>query len=170
MSTVYLLYFLEDQVGLQQEAALQALTMLLGVYALGTILSAAVAGWASDTCGQRMPFVVIGSFGMAVACGLLLFSDALPMALAASALLGMAYGVYIASHQALVLDNLPNPSNSARDLGLFNAANTCPMVIAPAMAWICVAHLGGYSSMFGLSGLMIAASLWPLRRFLDSSA
>jgi MFS family permease len=53
MSTVYLLYFLEDQVRLPQAAALQALTMLLGVYAAGTVLSAALAGWASDACGQR---------------------------------------------------------------------------------------------------------------------
>ncbi len=117
--------------------------MLLGVYAVGTVLSAALAGWASDACGQRMPFVAIGSIGMAFACGLLLFSDALALVMAASALLGMAYGVYIASHQALVLDNLPSPRHSARDLGLFNAANTVPMVLAPAFAWLCVIYLGG---------------------------
>jgi hypothetical protein len=88
--------------------------------------------------------------------------------MAASALLGMAYGVYIASHQAMVLDNLPSPRHSARDLGLFNAANTFPMVLAPAIAWLCVVHLGGYDSLFGVSGLMISASLWPLRRFFGS--
>jgi hypothetical protein len=54
MSTVYLLYFLEDRLGLPRAAALQAQTLLLGLYAAGTVASAALAGWASDRCGQRL--------------------------------------------------------------------------------------------------------------------
>ena len=163
MSTVYLLYFLEDRLGLPRAAALQAQTLLLGLYAAGTVASAALAGWASDRCGKRLVFVGGGTLGMAAACSLLLISQALPLALAAATLLGVAYGIYIATHQALVLEHLPDPCHSARDLGLFNGANTAPMVLAPALAWLCVVHLGGYTTLFGVASLLIAASLLPLR-------
>jgi hypothetical protein len=46
---------------------------------------------------------------------------------------------------------------------LFNGANTAAMVLAPALAWLCVVHLGGYSTLFGVASLLIAASLLPLR-------
>jgi len=163
MSTVYLLYFLEDRLGLPRAAALQAQTLLLGLYAAGTVASAALAGWASDRCGQRLVFVAAGTLGMGAAGSLLLISQALPLALAAATLLGVAYGVYIATHQALVLEHLPDPCHHARDLGVFNGANTAAMVLAPALAWLCVVHLGGYSTLFGVASLLIAASLLPLR-------
>ncbi len=162
MSTVYLLYFLEDRLGLPRAAALQAQTLLLGLYAAGTVASAALAGWASDRCGKRLVFVGGGSLGMAIACSLLLISQALPLALAAATLLGVAYGIYIATHQALVLEHLPDPCHSARDLGLFNGANTAPTVLSPALAWLCVVHLGGYTTLFAMASLLIAASLLPL--------
>jgi MFS family permease len=165
MSTVYLLYFLEDRLGLPRPQALQAQTLLLALYAGGTVASAALAGWLSDRSGNRLGFVIAGSGGMALACSLLLISQTLQLALAASVLLGIAYGVYIATHQALVLETLPDPQHSARDLGLFNAANTAPMVLSPALAWLCVTQLGGYTSLFAMATLLILASMLPLRGF-----
>jgi hypothetical protein len=73
----------------------------------------------------------------ASACGLMLISQSLP----------------------LVLEHLPD----ARDLGLFKGANISPMVLAPALAWLCVVHPGGYTTLFGVVSLLIAASLLPLR-------
>ncbi len=163
MSTVFLLYFLEDRLGIPRPQALQAQTLLLALYAGGTVASAAAAGWLSDRTGNRRGFVVAGTSGMAVACGLMLISQSLPLALAGAVLLGIAYGVYIATHQALVLEHLPDPHHSARDLGVFNAANTAPMVFSPALAWLCVVHLGGYTTLFAVASLLIAGSLLPLR-------
>ena len=120
-----------------------------GLYAAGTVASAAAAGWASDRMDQRLGFVAAGSLGMAGACGLMLISQTLPLALAGATLLGGTYGVYIATHQALLLEHLPDARHSARDLGLFNGANTAPMVLAPALAWLCVVHLGGYTTLLG---------------------
>jgi MFS family permease len=163
MSTVFLLYFLEDRLGLNRAQALQAQTLLLALYAGGTVASAALAGWLSDRTRNRLRFVVLGTSGMSLACGLMLISQALSLALIAALLLGLAYGVYIATHQALVLENLPDPQHSARDLGVFNAANTAPMVLSPALAWLCVIHLGGYTILFAVASLLIACSLLPLR-------
>jgi MFS family permease len=159
MSTVYLLYFLEDRLGLPRSEALQAQALLLGLYAAGTVASAAVAGWASDRSGRRLVFVVMGSLGMATACSLMLVSHTLTVALVGAGLLGVAYGIYIATHQALVLEHLPDHRHHARDLGVFNGANTMPMVLAPALAWLCVVYLGGYASLFALAGILMAMSL-----------
>jgi hypothetical protein len=78
--------------------------------------------------------------------------------------LGIAYGIYIPTHQALLMEHLPNPEHHARDLGVFNGANTAPMVIAPAMAWSCLVHLGGYTTLFGTASLMIGYSLVPIAK------
>jgi MFS family permease len=157
-STVYLLYFLEDRLGLPRPQALQAQALLLLLYTAATAVAAAWAGQASDRLGQRLVFVWAGSGAMGVACALMLISQALPMALAGSTLLGLGYGVYVATHQALVVEHLPDPQHHARDLGLFNGANTAPMVLAPALAWLCVTQLGGYSSLFLVCSLLILAS------------
>lgn len=157
-STVYLLYFLEDRLGLPRPQALQAQVLLLLLYTAATAVAAAWAGQASDRWGRRLLFVWAGSGAMGVACALMLISQALPMALAGSTLLGLGYGVYVATHQALVVEHLPDPQHHARDLGLFNGANTAPMVLAPALAWLCVTQLGGYSSLFLVCSLLILGS------------
>ena len=37
------------------------------------------------------------------------------------------------------------------------------MVLSTALAWLCIVHMGGYSTLFGVASLQIAASLVPLR-------
>jgi MFS family permease len=157
MSTVYLLYFLEDRLALPRLQAMQAQTILHGLYAAGTVASAAFAGWASDRSGQRLVFVVVGTLGMAIAISLMLVSQTLTLVLVGASLLGVAYGIYIATHQALVLEHLPH--HHARDLGVFNGANTMPMVLAPALAWLCVIDMGGYTSLFVVASITIVLSL-----------
>lgn len=163
-STVYLLYFLEDRLGLARPQALQAQVLLLLLYTAATAAAAAWAGQASDRLGRRLVFVWAGSGAMAMACALMLISQSLPLAVAGTTLLGLGYGVYVATHQALVVEHLPNPQHLARDLGLFNGANTAPMVLAPALAWLCVTKLGGYSSLFLVCSLLILASNFTLLR------
>jgi MFS family permease len=163
-STVYLLYFLEDRLGLDRSQALQAQLILLALYAGATALAAAIAGQLSDRLGRRLVFVLSGSGAMALACGLMLISQSLPLALAGSIVLGLGYGTYVATHQALVVEHLPDPHHHARDLGVFNAANTAPMVLAPLLAWLCVNWLGGYGTLFLVTGLLILASNLPLFR------
>ena len=164
MGTVYLLYFLEDQIGLSRSDALRAQSVLLALYAGGTVASAAIAGWLSDRYRNRISFIAIGSLGMAAAYSIMLASQTFELALYGSSLLGIAYGIYIPTHQALVLENLPDPKHNARDLGIFNGANTGPMAIAPAISWICVVHLGGYTTLFTIASIMIAGSLLPILR------
>jgi MFS family permease len=164
ISTVYLLYFLEDRLGLAQAQALDALTLLLALYAGGTALASALSGPIADRLDRRLLLVGIGTGGMALACGLLLVSQSLPVALAAASLLGLAYGAYAASHQALVIQHLPSAQHHGRDLGLFHAANSAALVLAPALAWLLVTRLGGYGGLFLTATVLILVSALPLLR------
>ena len=65
--------------------------------------------------------------------------------------------------QALGFQRLPDPRHTGRDQSVFNRANTAPMVLAPALAWLCLVHLGGYTTLLGVASLLIAAPLWRLR-------
>ncbi|MCX5944106.1 MAG: MFS transporter [Cyanobacteria bacterium] len=164
ISTVYLLYFLEDRLGLAQARALEALTLLLALYAGATALASALAGPLSDRLGRRLPLVWVGTGGMALACALMLISQSLPLALVGASLLGLAYGTYGASHQALVVEQLPSGEHHGRDLGLFNGANSAAMVVSPVLAWALVSGLGGYGSLFLAATLLILISALPLLR------
>jgi hypothetical protein len=164
ISTVYLLYFLEDRLGLAQAQALDALTLLLALYAGATALASALTGPIANCLDRRLLLVGIGTGGMALACGLMLVSRSLPLALAAASLLGLAYGAYAASHQALVIQHLPSAQHHGRDLGLFHAANSSALVLAPALAWLLVTRLGGYGSLFSTAAVLILVSALPLLR------
>jgi len=63
---------------------------------------------------------------------------------AAEAVLGLGYGVYAGVDLALVLDVLPDPEDSAKDLGVFNIANAAPQSIAPAFGAMLVDTSGGH--------------------------
>ena len=49
------------------------------------------------------------------------------------ALLGLAYGIYAAVDLALVVDVLPNPDDSGKDLGVVNIASALPQTAAPVV-------------------------------------
>jgi MFS family permease len=53
--------------------------------------------------------------------------------------LGLAYGVYVGVDLALVVDVLPNPDDSGKDLGVFNIANALPQTLAPVLAAVLLA-------------------------------
>jgi MFS family permease len=167
ISTVYLLYFLEDRLGLPQGQALQALTLLLALYASGTALASALAGPLANRLERRLPLVLVGTGGMALACALMLLSQTLPLALIGASVLGLSYGTYAASHQALVVQHLPSDQHHGRDLGLFNGANSSAMVLSPVLAWCLVSQLGGYGSLFLAASILILISALPLLRLTD---
>ncbi len=47
--------------------------------------------------------------------------------------MGVAYGIYVGVDLALVVDVLPNPDDSGKDLGVFNMANALPQTVAPVI-------------------------------------
>jgi MFS family permease len=163
IGTVYLLFFLKDRIGLPESDAEQAQTLVIALYAAGSILTAVVGGYVSDRTGRRKRFVIVSTIVMAAAAVILALFTVLPMVYVAGFLLGAGYGWYQGVDQALVTQVLPGARDRARDLGVINIANSAPQVIAPVIAYVCVIHLGGYATLYLVTGLVTLLGAWAIR-------
>ena len=106
MATIYLLFYLEDFLDYPEPE--QGQTMLIGLYGLGTILTAVIGGRMSDKSGKRKIFVVVASVMMGLSVLILAFIPSFPAACVGAFLLGTGYGVYLAVDQALITQVLPD--------------------------------------------------------------
>ncbi len=166
IATVYLLFFLRDRVGLDSTAAQESQALLIVLYSLGTISTAVIGGYLSDRSGKRKLYVVVASMIMAFGAFLLAAASSLPLAYVAAFILGLGWGWYLAVDQALITQVLPAARDRARDLGVINIANSAPQVIAPIIAFVAVKHLGGYPTLYIVTGLITivgAAAVWPIK-------
>jgi len=76
-----------------------------------------------------------------------------------AAIYGIGQGVYFAVDMALVAAVLPNPDDTAKDLGVFNIASVLPQSLAPVIAPVFLAIgsvPGGNLSAVFLAGAVIA--------------
>ncbi|RSN58796.1 MFS transporter [Amycolatopsis sp. WAC 04182] len=157
--TLYLLFFLKDAVHYEDPDT--GLLIMMGLYGAALVVGALVAGHFSDKSGRRKPYVLAASAVMAVAASLLVVWQNWTAALAASPLLGVGFGAYMAVALAMLTQVLPAAQDRAKDLGVINIANSLPQVVAPMLTAPILAYLGGYSSLFAASALstVIAAVL-----------
>ncbi|MDX2810987.1 MFS transporter [Streptomyces sp. NPDC006207] len=152
MGTLYLLYYLTDSVGLEDpDTGVLVLTL---IYTLCAALTAVPVGVLSDRAGRRKVFVRLCAVVMALGAVLLACVHTWPAAMAAAAVLGAGFGIYLAVDQALVTQVLPAAENRAKDLGVINIANSGPQVLAPAVAAPVIAHLGGYTGLYLATALV----------------
>jgi len=131
MFTTFRLFFLQDELGLKPDQAPAAVTIGVLVYTIALIASGWIAGKISDRTGRRK-FLVAGStllFGIGIVA--LAHVTTVSQFYMVEALMGVAYGIYVGVDLALVVDVLPNPDNSGKDLGVFNMANALPQTVAP---------------------------------------
>jgi MFS family permease len=170
VATLYLLFFLQDRVGLDSTAAQQTQALLVFLYALGTMATAVVGGYFSDRSGKRKVFVIEATVVMAVAAVILIFTTTTGPAMVAALILGMGYGWYLAVDQALITQVLPAARDRARDLGVINIANSAPQVIAPIIAAVTISLFGrdaaGYPVLYAVTALVTllgAAAVWPIK-------
>lgn len=146
LGTLYLLYFLTDEVRHPDPAG--GLLVLILLYTLGLVVTTVLAGWLSDRTGRRRVFVVASGVVMAVAALLLAVAPVWSTAVVAALLLGAGYGVYLSVDAALITQVLPAAADRARDLGVINIANSAPQVLGPALSAPIVVHLGGYPTLY----------------------
>lgn len=162
VAIVYLLYFLQDEVGYADPDS--GVFVLTAVYA-ATLLSTVVAGgiW-SDRAGRRRVFVCWAGIVMAAASLLLAFWPTWPGALVAAGVLGLGFGVYLSVDFALMTEVLPAATDRGKDLGVVNIANSLPQVLAPVLAAPIVTYLGGYPVLYVVSALVgVAGSVLVYR-------
>ena len=146
LGTLYLLFYLTDSVHYGDPGT--GVLILTVIYTLCAGLTAVPVGRISDRLGRRKPFVFISCVVMAVAAVLLALVHTWTAAMAAAAVLGAGFGIYLAVDQALVTQVLPAALDRAKDLGVINVANSGPQVLAPALAAPIVAWLGGYTALY----------------------
>ncbi|MEU4068429.1 MFS transporter [Streptomyces wedmorensis] len=162
LGTLYLFYFLADAVHYGDPGT--GVLILTLIYTLCAAVTAVPVGALSDRVGRRKGFVVLCSVVMTAAALLLALVHTWPSALAAAAVLGAGYGIYLAVDQALVTQVLPQAADRAKDLGVINIANSGPQVLAPALASPIIAHLGGYTGLYVAAALAILAGGFLVRR------
>lgn len=163
-------FFLQDQVGLTTEDAVQVFTTGVLIYTIALVIFAKLGGWLSDRLQRRKIFVITATVVFALGTYLLVHVTTVPAFYMVEALMGAAYGMYWAVDMALVVDVLPHPDDSAKDLGVMNIANALPQSLAGAIGGLLLS-LGtegdNYTLLFvvaGLLGLLGAAAILPVKK------
>lgn len=161
---VFRFFFLEHQVGLKDPAE------IAGVVATGVLINTLVlvvfakaGGWLSDKYANRKGFVIVSTLVFAVGIGLLSITHDVPMFYVVEVIMGMGYGIYVAVDTALVVDVLPNPEDSAKDLGVLNIANALPQSLAGGVGALLLGIGGGLTNYPALFvGAFVFAALGAL--------
>jgi MFS family permease len=159
LAVLYLLFWLKDVVGLTTgPTPEEGQSLLILLYALGTVATAIVFGRMSDRSGRRKVYVIWSTVVMASAAILMAFLPTLVWACVAALVLGLGYGIYLAVDQALVTQVLPTASDRGRDLGVINIANSAPQVLAPVIAAPIVVSAPGYTALYLLTAVITLLS------------
>jgi len=163
MGTLYLLYFLRDQVHYKDAPA--GLFILIAIYTALVVITAIVGGIISDRIGKRKMIVTVSGALMGVAALLLTFVETWSAAMMAAVLFGAGFGAYLAVDQALITQVLPAAKDRAKDLGIINIAIVGPAAIAGALAALLVT-VGGYPTLFAGTAIVAAAGsifVWKIK-------
>lgn len=148
---LYLLYFLQDEVGLSDDHAESTVFTLTAIYGACMVLTAIIGGYWSDRVQRRKPMVIWSGLIAAAALLLFAFVPTLTVAYVGAVVLGIGFGAYAAVDFALITQVLPIAGDRAKDLGVINIANTLPQVLAPPVA-AGVLILGlGYTGLYVLA-------------------
>jgi MFS family permease len=169
IGTLYLLYFLRDQVHYARSHpghdAQDGLLILIVIYTAGVVLTAVVGGIISDRLGRRRVMVTVGGALILAAAILLTVQETWPAAVVAAVLYGCGYGCYLAVDQALITQVLPQAADRAKDLGIINIAIIGPSALGGGLAAALVS-LGGYPLLFAATAVAAAggaAFVWKVK-------
>ncbi|MGW0710588.1 MFS transporter [Streptomyces sp. NPDC002643] len=118
--TSYSVYFLMDRMGYEAAEVADRFFLAILVMVAATVVGSIVGGQLSDRSGRRKPYVLGSSLGMAVGPALVATSQSFGTYLLAMAVFGLAEGLYLSVDMALAAAVLPNPEESAKDMGVLN--------------------------------------------------
>ncbi|NAZ81324.1 MFS transporter [Kineococcus sp. R8] len=167
---VFRLFFLQDEIGLSTAEAAKTLTTGVLVNTVALVVTAKLGGWLSDRTGRRKPFVIASTVGFSVGLALLAATSTVSGFYWVELVMGASYGVYIAVDTALVIEVLPDPEDSAKDLGVLNIANALPQSLAGAIGGVLLgvgaAANDNYDLLFvvaGAVGVLGALAIVPIK-------
>lgn len=163
-ATSFTLYLVLDRMRTTEAVATSAASVntLLGGGAL-VVASALVGVWAGRR-GNYLPFLTFSALALVAAAVLRAFADAVSLLWISAAVGGLAMGVFFAVDFALALRTIPR-GRAGLYLGVLNATETIPQVVAPLLAAVLLG-LGGDDPVSGASdnytALYVAAALVAL--------
>lgn len=145
----YLNNFFRDVVGVSTPDTFTSEWFL--VVLLVAIPFGLAGGYFSDRLHRRKMFVFAsGGFQAFVALVFIVFfPKELPIVFGLGAAYGIGYGLYYAVDWALACDTLPDPTTSAKDMGLFHIALTLPQFVVPFFAGPALDHFNAVSPNLG---------------------
>lgn len=157
----YLLYILEDHIGLTQARANEMIARLSTVTFVALVSSALASGWLSDRLGRRKPLVFLSGLLMAAAVAAPLVSPTIGGMYVYAVLIGLGYGAFMSVDLALMTQVLPIRENSedavGKDLGLLSTAINIPQILSPVLAaWLLSVSGQDYPLLFVVSAAFVA--------------
>lgn len=162
MFTTFRLLYLQHELSLSAAKATEVMATGVLIYTIAVMVGAQSAGWLSDRLRRRKAFIALSTLVFGVGMLLLVWSTSIGGFYFAEAVLGLGFGVYMGVDLALVIDVLPNPDDSSKDLGVFNIAMSGPQVIAPAVGASLVNTGGGDNYGLLLGGAAVVCLLGAL--------
>jgi len=152
----YLLYILEDHIGLSQADANRMIARLASITLVALIFASVGSGWLSDRTGRRKPLVFIAALFMAAAVAAPLVAPSIEGMIVYAVLIGIGYGAFMSVDLALMTQVLPKrpegSDSTGKDLGILATAINVPQILSPVLA---AALLGATGNNYAL--LFIAA-------------
>ncbi|MFV0374390.1 MFS transporter [Microbacterium sp.] len=163
----YLLNYLE----VPEADVPSVITISVLIFTAVLVPTSFLAGWLSDKLGRRKVFVWASTALFAVGTFGLIFVGDVASFYVLEAFLGLAWGIYVGVDLALVVDVLPNPDDSGKDLGVFNIANALPQTLAPVIGGILVyvgdptgSNYGLWFSVCAIAAIVGALVIFPIKR------
>jgi MFS family permease len=156
----FLPFYLTEKFRLTEQGAISTILLANLASTVAMVISSPIGGFLSDRIGKRRPFVAVAGLIMVVGLVILAFAPSVALVILAQAIIGLGAGAFFSVDLALATQVLPNPDDTAKDLGVLNIANALPQSIAPAIAPPVIAlgaatAIGGYSVWY-LFGAFIA--------------
>ncbi|MCX5560691.1 MFS transporter [Streptomyces sp. NBC_00038] len=146
--TSYQVYFLMDRLGYDDDQVTGKVLVGTLVMVAATAVGSLLGGQLSDRSGRRKPYVLGASLVMAVSLAMIASAESFGMYVAALVVFGVGNGLYLSVDMALAAAILPNPDESAKDMGVLNIGNALPQSLVPIVAPGLLA-IGGGSGNYG---------------------
>jgi MFS family permease len=164
----YLLYILEDHIGLSQANANEMIARLSSVTFVALATSGLLSGWLSDRLGRRKPLVFVSGLMMAAAVSAPLASPTIGGMYVYAVLIGLGYGAFMSVDLALMTQVLPVRETGGdavgKDLGILTTAINIPQILAPVLAaWLLTVTDNDYPLLFIVAaGWVVAGAFFVL--------
>jgi len=166
MLFAFLLFAMQDYVGLAPEEALQQGALVFTINGACSIAGSLLSAPFADRPGRLKAFVLIAGLLLAASLTVPLFSATLTGMMVFAVLNGFAFGLYMAVDTALVNKVLPVVSDAGKDLGIMNIGMVLPQVIS-AVVGAGVVALVGYWGLFLVASVIAiigALAILPVRK------